>query len=61
MDPVCSECGGILILIVDGSYKTKEELLALPRAPKKIHRRIVHKIWCASEDHQTQLHIARTL
>jgi hypothetical protein len=61
MDYVCSECGGILNLIVDGVWMTKEQLLLLPKAPKKIEKRIVHELWCASEDHQTQIHLARNL
>jgi len=42
----CSECEAEEYLVVDGVEMSEEKLLRLPRAPKKIERRLNHQLWC---------------
>lgn len=51
----CAECDGWLHIEADGKWVTEAELLHLPHAPRSIERRIVHKVWCPSEDHRMSL------
>lgn len=42
----CPECRGWLHIEADGVAMSIYEFLHLPRAPQKVTRRIVHKVWC---------------
>lgn len=46
---ICPDCGCSDYLVVDGVEMTEDQLLHLPRAPKKIKRRLPHNLRCPSE------------
>lgn len=54
---VCDVCGGQLRILADGVWVSEKEILSLPKASKKIERRLSHEIWCNSEDHKTQIYL----
>lgn len=43
---ICLECLAESYLVVDGKEMTKDEINQLPRAPRKIERKLNHEIWC---------------
>lgn len=51
-DMTCPDCDGWLVIEADGRRVSHEELLHLPRAPRSIKRRMIHKVWCQSDENR---------
>jgi hypothetical protein len=51
----CPDCGMTSYLRVDGRMMTEDQINHLPRPPRKIERRLPHKVWCPSMDNRLRV------